>query len=72
MFPHSFFMLIGQKHRGFTFTGDFHNLKRHFRLQALEQQIGHNAVARTNYIGDGTGTAFNQILCVTQPNIGSM
>ena len=50
-------------------TGDFHNLKRHFRLKAFQEQVGHDAVSRTDDGGDGAGAVFDEVLRVADPNI---
>ena len=47
---HGVDVLLGQQFGCQPLTGDLHDLKRHLGLQALVQQIDHDAVTGADYL----------------------
>ena len=56
----------------FALTGILHDLERLFRLNALVQQIGHDAVTGPDDIRNGAGAVVDEILGVAQPYVRSV
>ena len=72
MVPHILLHFLGQQFGCFTLTGDLHDFKCKLGFQSLVQQIGHDRVTAADNLRNGTGAVFNQLLRVTQPDVGSV
>ena len=72
MLLHGVYVFLGEQFARITFTGDFHNLKGHAGIQALLNQVGHNAVTGTDYLRDSAGFVVDQLLSIAQPYVGAM
>ena len=66
-------------HFGFPFRGKppalphtLHDLEGVGVVQPVADQVQHDTVTGTDYLGDIAGSGFDQVLCVPKPHVGAM
>ena len=62
-------MFVGEQLFSLTLSGYLHYLEGHTRLDTLMYQICHDAVSRSDNVGNGAGAAVDKILRVAEPDI---
>ena len=72
MFLHRLHMLLGQELGCLALSDNFHDFKGHGRIEAVVDEVEHDAVSCTDNLADVAGSAPDEILRVAQPNIGAV
>ena len=72
MSKHILLHFLGKKLGCVSFTGYLHNFKGQLGIKSVVNEVCHNAVTCSDNIGNCADIFLDKLLCITQPNIGTM